>query len=475
MANPLVRVVLGALAAACIALLPIGGRAQTVALLSLQSGHSTVLQTPGLERVAVGDERIASVVPIRTDEIVVTGKAPGHTTIYAWTASGRVSYEITVTQQQLDDLAQLLRTSIGEPGVEVISFNHSIVVRGTVPDGGHLQAVNDIVDKFAPYAKRERDVLINVVTVQRPIGDLQRELASLPGGDDVRVDPDGHGNVIVSGHVHDAVTAQAILERARGLAGSFLAADGKLIDRISTDLRSQIDVKVYILEIDKTGLSDLGIALQGANFNGKPPFNYTLNPNASFPVIENPRLNPGTALNIGAFFRTMALAPTLNLLITNGDARMLSSPDLVTIPGNEADFLVGGEVPIPYSTGLGTVSIVYKEYGVKLKVTPRLLGDGSIETKIAPEVSDLDFQDGVTTGGFVIPALKTSRLSTDVITHAGESIIMGGMLRHVESKDIQKIPLLGDIPILGQLFRSTRYQTEQSDVVFVMTPELITR
>ncbi|MHB8230101.1 MAG: type II and III secretion system protein family protein, partial [Vulcanimicrobiaceae bacterium] len=108
-------------------------------------------------------------------------------------------------------------------------------------------------------------------------------------------------------------------------------------------------------------------------------------------------------------------------------------------------------------------------------VTPTLLGNGSVETKIAPEVSDLDFQDGVQISGFTIPALKESKLSTDVITQPGESIIMGGMLRHLQQRNIQKIPLLGDLPILGKLFRSTSYQDQRSDVVFVMTPEIITR
>ena len=453
---------------------PVSARAESVALLSVQSGHSTVLQTPGLERVAIGDGRIASVVPIATSEIVITGKSPGHTTVFAWTSAGRLSYEVTVTQEQLDDLAQILRTSISEPGVEVISFNHSIVVRGAVPDGGHLQAVNDIVDKFQPYAKREKDVLIDVVTIARPIGDLQKDLATLPGGSEIRVDPDGHGNVIVSGHIHDPVSAAAVMERARGLAGAYLAPDGKLIDRISTDVRSQIDVKIYILEIDKTGLSNLGVQLQDAQFNQGSGGSYTIDSSASIPFVESP-LGPGKAFTLGAFFRTITLAPTLNLLITSGHARMLSAPDLVTVPGNEADFLVGGEIPVPYASGLGTVGVEYKEYGVKLKVTPQLLGDGSIDSKVAPEVSNLDFQDAVTAGGFIIPALKTSRLSTDVITHAGESIIMGGMLQRLESKYVTKIPLLGDLPIIGALFRSTRYQTQQSDVVFVMTPELITR
>jgi pilus assembly protein CpaC len=190
--------------------------------------------------------------------------------------------------------------------------------------------------------------------------------------------------------------------------------------------------------------------------------------------VEEPQ-GPGGALKVGAFFRTITLAPTLNLLMTEGHARLLSSPDLVTVPGNNATFLVGGSIPIPFSTGLGQVSIQYQTFGVQLNVTPTLLGNGAVEAKIQPEVSDLDFQDGVQENGFLIPALKTSKLSTDIITQPGESIIMGGMVRRVEQRFIQKVPLLGDIPILGQLFRSTNYQNNQSDVVFVMTPQVITR
>jgi pilus assembly protein CpaC len=137
--------------------------------------------------------------------------------------------------------------------------------------------------------------------------------------------------------------------------------------------------------------------------------------------------------------------------------------------------LVGGQIPIPESNGLGTVSVVYKDYGVKLDVTPTLLGNGNIETKINPEISEISSNGAVTINGFSIPALQTSKLSTDVITKTGESIVMGGLLRRVDTKAIQKVPLLGDIPILGQLFRSTNYQHSESDVVFVMTPTVVTK
>ena len=145
------------------------------------------------------------------------------------------------------------------------------------------------------------------------------------------------------------------------------------------------------------------------------------------------------------------------------------------MPGRQADFLVGGQIPIPVAAGPQQIAIQYKDFGVKLLVTPTILGEGSVETVIAPEISDLDFQDGVQLNGFTIPALKMSRLSTDVMTKAGESIVMGGLLRRQEQRVVDKIPGLGDLPVLGKLFRSTRYQSSQTDVVFVMTPQILTR
>jgi pilus assembly protein CpaC len=447
------------------------GAAERVSLISLQSGHSVILRTPGLERLAVGDGRIAGVVPVGSSQIVINGKAPGHTTVFVWESGARLTYEVTVTEQQADDLAQMLRTSVNDPNVEIVSFGHSVVVRGTVRDGAEYAQLSDILSRFDKVASAEHYTVVNAVVVAHPLGDLQRDIANIPGASDIRVDPDGKGNVVVSGHVRDAVMEQAILQRARGIAGQYLSSEGKLIDRISTDLMSQIDIKVYVLEVDTTAAKNLGIQLQSATF--QPNGTYTLGP-PSFPAVEFP-VGLGKALTSGAFFRTITLAPTLNLLLQEGHARILSAPDLVTTPGNKATFLVGGSYPIPYSTGLGQVSIQYKDYGVQLNVTPTLLGNGAVEAQISPNVSDLDFSNAVTENGFVIPALKTSTLSTDVITQPGESIIMGGMLRRVEQRTITKIPLLGDIPILGELFRSTNYQHQQSDVVFVMTPTIITR
>jgi pilus assembly protein CpaC len=304
--------------------------------------------------------------------------------------------------------------------------------------------------------------------------DLLSANASTAG---VTVARDASGDIIVSGTVPDRTTAEFVLANVKALGGPVLGGDGKVLDRLQTSTTSQVDVKVYVLEIDDTGLKNLGVDLQAATYTpsttaGATP-TFTLG-QAIFPIVESATAI-GKALTIGAFFRTTTLAPTLNLIITSGHARILSSPDLVTMPGHKADFLVGGEIPIPVSTGPQQIAIDYKEYGVKLEVTPMILGNGDVETLIAPEVSDLDFADGVTLNGFVVPALKTSQLSTDVITKTGESIVMGGLLSHMETRNITKIPLLGDLPIIGPLFRSTSYQTSKTDVVFVMTPTILTR
>lgn len=445
--------------------------AERVNLISLQSGHSVILRTPNLERIAVGDGRIAGVVPVGSSQIVINGKAPGHTTVFVWTPTGRLAYEVTVTAQDVDDLAQMLRTSVSDPNVEIVSFGRSIVVRGTVRDGAEYAQLSDILSHFDKISSTERYTVVNAVVVAHPLGNLQHDIVNIPGASDIRVDPDGKGNVVVSGRVRDAVTEQAILQRARGIAGPYLSSEGKLIDRLSADLTTQVNIKVYVLEVDNTAAKNLGLQLQSAAF--QPNGTYIIGP-PSFPVVEFPTAL-GKALNTGAFFRTITLAPTLNLLLQTGHARILSAPDLVTTPGNKATFLVGGSFPIPYSTGFGQISIQYKDYGVQLNVTPTLLGNGAVEATITPEISDLDFQNGVTLNGFVVPGVKISRLATDVITQQGESIIMGGLLRRIEQRTISKIPLLGDIPILGQLFRSTSYQHNESDVVFIMTPEIITR
>jgi Flp pilus assembly secretin CpaC len=450
---------------------PLAARADVAIPLTVRTGQSQILATPQLSRVAIGDGKIAGVMPVGNSEIVVSGRSAGRTTLLVWTGRGRRTYDLTVTEQNLESLREMVQGAINDPSVHVDQFDRSLLVGGSVDNGERLVHVGEVLSRFDSVATAEKFSIVNAVTVARPLGPLQTDLALSPDTAGVRVDRDVKGNLIVSGQVPDRVTAEHVLARVRTLAGPYLAIDGKVVDRIETATVSQIDVKVYVLEVDETALRQLGVNLQSATFH--PDGTYTLG-SPQFPAVENP-VGLGKALTIGAFFRSITLAPTLNLIVNSGHARVLSSPDLVTMPGRQADFLVGGQIPIPYASGPQQIAIQYKDFGVKLQVTPTILGSGGVETVITPEVSDLDFADGVSLNGFTVPALKTSRLSTDVVTKSGESIVMGGLMRRVEQRSIDKIPLLGDLPILGKLFRSTRYQSQQTDVVFVMTPQILTR
>lgn len=157
-------------------------RADSVSILSLQSGQSRVLSVAGLTRVAVGDGRIAGVLPIGTTQIVVNAKAPGHTTVLIWAGGQRSIYEVTVTDQTVDDIAQVLRTAINEPDVSVISVNRNVILRGTVPDTERFNRLNDLLSRFSGAKKNgDEGKLVNAVTVAQPLGQLQRRLSEIPG------------------------------------------------------------------------------------------------------------------------------------------------------------------------------------------------------------------------------------------------------------------------------------------------------
>jgi len=456
-----------------------------MAKLYLETGHSETVNTSGLTRVAVGDERIAGVTAIGRDQVLIVGKSPGSTTIFVWSALGRTNYEIFVYAQGIDDLVPIIEHAINEPGVTVRNIGRALIVSGTVPDGARAQRLASIIAQFngaktggfdsaTGAGGTEEYKIINTVSVERPFGDAERRIAALPGTTNINLVGDAKGNVIVSGETTTRQVAEQVLALARGLAGSYLGVDGKVIDRIAVATTTQIEVHVYVLEIDDTGLKNLGIQLQSATVDTSGTVTYG---SAAFPFYENPATpgRVGGAFNIGSFIRTTFLAPTLNAVIQSSHGRVLSQPNLLTLPGVPANILVGGSFPYTYSTGLGAVSIVFKDYGVSLAITPTILGSGAIDCKVAPTVSQLDYADGVSISGYTLPALTVSQLSTEVITKPGESIVIGGLLQHVETRTLYKFPFLGDLPVIGKLFRSQNYQTRKTDVVFVMTPEVIER
>ena len=158
---------------------------------------------------------------------------------------------------------------------------------------------------------------------------------------------------------------------------------------------------------------------------------------------------------------------------TDGLIKVLAEPTLIALSGNEASFLAGGQFPVPVPQGLGTVAIEYKDFGVQLKFTPTVLADNKINIKVAPEVSELDFSTAFSSADYVIPGLNTRGAETVVELADGQSFAIAGLLRDTARDTMSKFPLLGDIPILGALFRSRSFQRNETELVIIATPRLV--
>jgi pilus assembly protein CpaC len=181
----------------------------------------------------------------------------------------------------------------------------------------------------------------------------------------------------------------------------------------------------------------------------------------------------GTTLGFAGRLLGLDLLSTLNLAENNGLATTLAQPTLTALSGETASFLAGGEFPIPISQSLGSVTIEYKQYGVGLAFTPTVLEDGRISMRVRPEVSELSTEGSIRFNGFEVPALVTRRTETTVELGSGQSMVLSGLLRNVSNNAIERAPFLGNLPIIGALFRSSRFRRAETELVIVVTPYLV--
>ncbi len=181
----------------------------------------------------------------------------------------------------------------------------------------------------------------------------------------------------------------------------------------------------------------------------------------------------GTTLGLFGKILGLDVLGTLDLLQNDGVITTLAEPNLTALSGETASFLAGGEFPIPVSQSLGAVTIEYKQYGVGLAFTPIVLADGRISLRVRPEVSQLSDAGSVKLNGFTVPALTTRRAETTVELGSGQSFMIAGLLQNSNSNSIEKAPFLGDIPVLGSLFRSTKFQRDETELVIIVTPYLV--
>jgi pilus assembly protein CpaC len=295
---------------------------------------------------------------------------------------------------------------------------------------------------------------------------LQRYLTSVLPGENI--DVSASGNVVtLSGTVRDASAANRAVEIAKGSGAT-------IVDNLSTPEAVQVLLYVRFAEVNKTAIKQFRSQIA------------TLNPqdlnadNGDWVGSTNSNPQTGTfsdgLVDFGLFNANASIEALILALQSKGDLKSLAEPNLVALPGKEAAFLAGGEFPYPAVQGGGgnnAVSIVFKEFGIRLRFTPNITRNGSIRLKVMPEVSSLDFSNPLVFGGFVIPSLLTRRAETEVEMKSGQYMAIAGLMDNRLTDNATKIPILGDIPILGQFFRSKDARQNRTELLVLVTPRLV--
>jgi pilus assembly protein CpaC len=287
-------------------------------------------------------------------------------------------------------------------------------------------------------------------------------------------------SVVLTGKVPDAASAQRIMQ----IAGIY---SPRIIDQMVVAGTQQVLLRCTVAEVNRTAVRQLGFNgwVAGDNFGdmfglsnlaGINPTNIgaaaDVNVTGKIPFLTGPSGIPVTGSTTLSFgFPRGQMQFFVQALNENGLLRVLAEPNLVALSGQEATFLVGGQIPIPIVTN-DRIKVEYHSFGVQLNFTATVLDDGRIRLRVVPEISEPDFSNAVTVGGFAIPAFTSRRVETVVEMGSGETIAIGGLLSERIQALSRKIPGLGDIPILGSLFSSNEFRSEQTELVVLVTPEL---
>jgi pilus assembly protein CpaC len=345
----------------------------------------------------------------------------------------------------------LSRFSVGEPGIAeatVLSPTEVLI------NGKGLGTTTLLV------WDNSGQVRVNSVEVTADAPGLQRFLKQLMPDEDIQVTASGN-TVTVSGNVKDPNSVARAIDVAKGSGAT-------IIDNLVAPQAVQVLVRVRFAEINRTALKDWATRFRVLNphkLDSDGNWSGTTDPTVGADAITF-LLNSGNA-NLQAFIAAAT---------QKGDLRTLAEPNLMTLPGKDAYFLAGGEFPYPSvqsGTSAGAVAIVFKEFGIKLKFTPNVQRNGAIRLKVAPEVSSLDFANGLTIQGFQIPSLRTRRAETEVELREGQYLAIAGLMDNETTRNLTKIPIIGDIPILGELFKSRGTRDRRTELLVVVTPELV--
>jgi pilus assembly protein CpaC len=309
------------------------------------------------------------------------------------------------------------------------------------------------------------------VVVSPDVAGLKKTLYEIFPHEDVSVASSGD-HIVLNGTVSGAMKMKEILTLAESFSSDKDKA--KVINLLQVGGIQQVMLEVRIAEISKNTGEELGINFA---WNGNSGFGLSMLDSMTAIPAEG---WPGNPLNVASsvnavlgFTRGDPVIVAIDALQEDGLLQILAKPTLIAQSGQSASFLAGGEFPFPVAEDYQNFSIEWKPFGVGLNFTPTVIGDNTISLVVAPEVSELDFTKTISYAGYVVPSIDTRRMSTVVELKDNQSFAIAGLLKNNVRESVKKFPVLGDLPIIGALFRSTRFQKEETELVVIVTPHLV--
>jgi pilus assembly protein CpaC len=426
-------------------------QAQPMATLVVPLNYSRLLDVVNLQRVVIAAPEIADVNVITRNQLMILGKRIGETTLTIWTAAGVSSYRVVVSAASSADLTKTLRDTLGEPGIRANVVDGIVVLDGTVSTDAAKAQAEQIAAAFGRVLDR--------LTVQQPSpaptqvlgGQLAAALRDYP-------------NVTVTVTSPDTVRIDGVVEttydqaKVESIAKTYFKT---VVMTVRVHNPVEIQIATVVAEINVTAMNDLGVRYGGGS--------------TSAPFLGTPGIfdfGLFTAPNVAAN-ALQTLIGEIHFLEQRNAARTLANPRLVVMDGQSAKLLVGGQVPIPTVASNGQTTITFQEFGVRLEFKPSVQPGAPISMNLLTEVSNLDFANAIVANGFTIPTITTRRAETVVAMEPGQFLAIGGLIQNTNSKVVNKLPILGDIPILGELFRSTSFQRGQSELVIFVAPSIV--
>jgi pilus assembly protein CpaC len=332
---------------------------------------------------------------------------------------------------------------------------------------------------FIAWEQSGGEFLTFDVYVRANLSLIDSQIRALFPKDDIRLSQ-ANGSVVISGSVTNASTAtqvQSVVEAAGFKTVNMLASPAKGT--------TQVQLQVRVAEVSRNRMKELGTSF---TYQGSPGAGGYANSGSGPSGLNTPIAQPSMPC-LGCQIISGPLTPALNMLLmggntlamlrmlqTQGAVRQLAEPNIIAMDGQEASFLAGGEFPIPVVQTDGArvgVSVVFKEYGVRLNFKPTVIDEDHIRLELTPEVSTIDYTTGVKFDGFLIPGLLTRRAKTGVELRDGQSFALAGLMDNREIKSMSEVPFLSQVPILGNLFKSKSFQKNETELMFIVTATIV--